>query len=625
MGDTFEQRFEEPCDQVVFKREVHRTYQPTEKDETVHVRVDEKSSEDEEYITSDDSRDARRVITIRKRIVKRIIVLPDGSRKEVEEELPADVVSSDYDEVESDTISSIVVPEDTTVVQQVKPIERVHVTRVIRKPDGTENVIDESDTIYPLEFTPEDERSASVEEEKDDHGVVVRRVVRRPVMVTEKRTVIRRTEVLPDGKEREMGKSVEESPKEEDEPKKVRRIVRKFKVEPTGEKTTDEPEYVSPLECSTTEESEPEEHLEPIKGKHVRTVSRRSITTSQKRVIRRVMERKDGQPVEPVEDTIEEPVEATKCTIVRTVTGVDGKPHVVEKPDYTLPKDAKVTVDEEKDNQGVVIRKVVRRPLPVITRRRVYRKVVLAPDGTEKGVEEKVEEALPVDVPDEAHEDFVPEPMLVEEQESVPDTFEQRFEEPCDQVVFKREVHRTYQPTEKDKTVHVRVHEKPSEDEEYITPDDSRDVRRVITIRKRIVKRIIVLPDGSRKEVEEELPVDDVSIDYDEVERDTISSIVVPEDTTVVQQVKPIERVHVTRVIRRPDGTENVIDESDTIYPLEFTPEDERSASVEEEKDDHGLVVRRVVRRPVMVTEKRTVIRRTEILPDGKQREVGKS
>merc|ERR1712226_302684 len=158
----------------------------------------------------------------------------------------------------------------------------------------------------------------------------------------EKRTVIRRTEILPDGKEREMGKSVEESPKEEDEPKKVRRIVRKFKVEPTGEKTADEPEYVSPLECSSTEESEPEVQSEGIKGKEVRTVSRRSITTSQKRIIRRVMEKKDGQPVEPVEDTIEEPVEATKCTIVRTVTGVDGKPHVVEKPDYILPKDAKV-------------------------------------------------------------------------------------------------------------------------------------------------------------------------------------------------------------------------------------------------------------------------------------------
>merc|ERR1711962_428953 len=462
----------------------------------------------------------------RRKIVRRIIVLPDGTRKEVEEEVPAEEVDSDYDVIERDQVTSTVIPVDLdTSVGHPKPVERVHVTRVVRKPDGEEDVIDQSDSVFPLE--PEEEAKEAVEEqEKDRHGMVIRRIVRRPVTVTSKRSVIRRIELLPDGGEKELEKSVEETAKEDDEPSKVRRIVHRYKTAPTGEKVPDEPEHVSPLECSTTEESDSEVDVKRVKGKEVRTISRRSISTSQKKIIRRVVESREGESDTPVEDTIEEPVETSKYKIVRkTIIGSDGKTEVVEEPHFELPEDAKVSVGEEKDDKGVVVRRIIRRPVPVITRRRVYRKVVLAPDGAEKGVEEKVLEPSEVDerVPVHDHHEPHPTAVVIEEQESIPPHLieEDHHDEPRDEVITKREVHRTVVvPVDQQKTVDVI----PSESEEEPSSDEVSQVRKIVTVRRKIVRRIIVLPDGSRKEIEEEVPSEETDSDFDVVEREEESS-----------------------------------------------------------------------------------------------------
>merc|ERR1712013_104504 len=400
-----------------------------------------------------------------------------------------------------------------------------------------------------------------------------------------KRSVIRRIELLPDGGEKELEKSVEESAKEDEEPSKVRRVVHRFKTGPTGEKVPEDPEHVSPLECSTTEESDSEVDVKRVKGKELRTISRRSISTSQKKIIRRVVESKEGVSDSPIEDTIEEPVETSKYSIVRkTIIGSDGKTSVVEEPHFELPEDAKVSVGEEKDEKGVVVRRIIRRPVPVITRRRVYRKVVLAPDGTEKGVEEKVLE------PTEIDEQLAVEPTI---------PVDIHLEEPRDEVITKREVHRTVVvPTETKESVDVI----PSETEEEHSSDEAHQGRKVITVRRKIVRRIIVLPDGTRKEVEEEVPTEEIDSDYDIIDKDQVHSTIIPvELDTLVGHPKPVERVHVTRVIRKPDGVEDIIDQSDSVFPLE----DESKESVEEqEKDRHGVVIRWIVRRPVIVTSK---------------------
>merc|ERR1712064_156598 len=105
----------------------------------------------------------------------------------------------------------------------------------------------------------------------------------------------------------------------------------------------------------------------------------------------------------------------------KTLISGDGKRETVEEPSYELPDDAKVTVEEEKDKNDLVIRRVIRKPVPVITRRRVYRRVILAPDGSEKGVEEKVEEPSYPEKPETEEVESIPTPMLLEDQECTPE------------------------------------------------------------------------------------------------------------------------------------------------------------------------------------------------------------
>ena len=169
------------------------------------------------------------------------------------------------------------------------------------------------------------------------------------------------------------------------------------------------------------------------------------------------MQRADGQPEDPsapVEDTVEDLVEPSKVTVVRkTVVNEDGTTETIEEPQYEMPVSSEPTVEEEKDPRGVVIRRVVRRPVLAVPRRIVYRKIILAPDGTEKGVEEKVEEpaqpqlVAPVD-------DEVVAPMQVDEQEQLPDMFgdeEEPTETRTTRTVHRVAVPRPSKPGEEDK------------------------------------------------------------------------------------------------------------------------------------------------------------------------------
>jgi hypothetical protein len=383
-----------------------------------------------------------------------------------------------------------------------------------------EKVIDESETIVPLEISPEEQEPEQTEE-KDHRGVVIRRVVRRPVLVTSKRTVIRNVERMPDGSEKETDKKVEEAPPVEEEP------ANKFAL---------------PLESSTTEESEEEIPGRSVRGHNIRTVKRKAVNTTQKKVVRRVVHMPDGAQEGPIEDSVIEPVESTQ---------------VFSEPEPEL-------LEEQKDRKGVVVRRIVRRPVPVVTRRKVYRKIVYSPEGVEKGVEERVEEP----------EVEIPEPMDFGTVESVPEEHEKDLSK--NRVVVKK-----------------------------------------VQVRKRIVRKVIIMPDGSRKEVEEEVPEED-----DVVSRREVHRIVEGRGKDVP---KPVERMYITRVVRTREGFEQVLDSSETVYPLDITPEEQLPESVEEEKDRRGVVIRRVVRRPVMLTTKRTVIRRSEKRPDGTETDLEKT
>ena len=256
---------------------------------------------------------------------------------------------------------------------------------------------------------------------------------------------------------------------------------------------------------------------------------------------------KDGKPEDvPIEDTVEEPVEPTKFTLVRrTVIRSDGTTDTVEEPQYEMPVESEPTVEEEKNRHGVVVRRVVRRPVPVVTRRRVYRKVILAPDGTEKKVEERVEEPQHPKLV-EPTEDYIAAPMFVDEQESVPDMF---GDEPdvANETVLRRQVHRRAVPYEKPMDEAPTQHEP----EESVVLLDGRIIRKTVTIRKRIIHKIIILPDGTRKEVQEEVPDEDEPIEHTEVTRREVHRTYVPDlEKRHMRRPKPVERIYVTRVLR---------------------------------------------------------------------------
>ena len=394
--------------------------------------------------------------------------------------------------------------------------------------------------------------SFQVEEEKDKRGYVVRKVTRRPVYVTTRRTVIRRLETMSDGKEKELESSIEESGEIEDsEPTVTKRIVKRTIRDKTGkEKVVEEPEYLSPLEVSTTEESEPEIEEKRQRGTVIRTVKRRSLVTTQRRVVRRVVERPDGRQEGPVEDEMEEPIEESEDIV----------------PEESTPE-----VQEMKDRKGVVIRRVVRRPVPVKTARKVYRTIVLAPDGKEESVEEKVEE------PGQPQEEVVV-PMEYAETEALPD-----------EPTTPRQIFRT--PVPKD------VPQEPTP-EETVTLEDGRIIRRTVTVRKRTIRKIIILPDGTRKEVEEEVPEEapeQVPEDVKEVIRTarrqepeevtrrqvyrTVTTTEVPAEPEK-KEPRRVERMFVRHLIRKPDGTESLVYESETITPLDVLPTEQEPEQV---------------------------------------------
>ena len=104
------------------------------------------------------------------------------------------------------TVSAEEVPDEPEK-KEARKVERVFVKRLIRKPDGRKTLIDESETITPVEAIPTEH--GQVEEEKDMRGYIIRKVIRRPIYVTTQRTVIRKLEVMPDGDEKELEKSID--------------------------------------------------------------------------------------------------------------------------------------------------------------------------------------------------------------------------------------------------------------------------------------------------------------------------------------------------------------------------------------------------------------------------------
>ena len=153
-----------------------------------------------------------------------------------------------------------------------------------------------------------------------------------------------------------------------------------------------------------------------------------------------------------------------------------------------------------------------------------------------------------------------------------------------DEPTTRRQIFRTPVPKED-----VSLEHTP---EETVALEGGQIIRRTVTVRKRTIRKIIILPDGTRKEVEEEVSEEDpeqAPEDMKEVIQTRTVRRQEPEEvtrrhvyrtvTTAEVPVEPdekepkkVERVFVRRLVRMSDGTEKLVDESETIVPVEAAP-----------------------------------------------------
>jgi len=380
-----------------------------------------------------------------KRIIRKIIVLPNGSTKEVEEEVP-------IDDDEPSTADVIIKRVGLQSSDEPKLIEKEFVTRVMRKPNGDEKLIEKTETIYPYEEIPEDEAPEKlINELKNDDGDVTRRVVTKPLLITNTVTKCSLCEVLPTGKVNVLNEKLKEDPTIEVELGKAKRTVEVEETSPDGEKMKRPKEhYVSPLRVTNIFEIEPK--LKETKKKDnqdIMIVEKETVRKTQEKLHRKYVTNPDGtnpRNTMPVYDVINDLVEPTKYTIVRrTVMHSDGTKQVIEKPRYQMPPTATSTKQEQKDNDGSTIRVIERIPVLVLPKKITYRKIILAPDGTEEKVEENVEEpkiVAPKEVPVPVQDEGII-PMVIDDQQSLPDFLDSMPENPNEETITKRTVYRT--------------------------------------------------------------------------------------------------------------------------------------------------------------------------------------
>ena len=581
---------QEPEEEIVRPMDVEQV-------ESVPSEPEETPQDDESIRTrvTSDGRVLQKTVTVRKRIVKRIIRMPDGTQKEIEEEVPLRPDEEKeptgevrvVDESKSEIFMPVTLDVDSKkeVAKEPRHVERVFVTRIMRQRDGSERVIETSESVSPFEALPEDDEVDKVEDVKDSRGRVTKKVTTSTVFMSTKRTLVKKSQLMPDGSEEPVEKDIVE--KEETKEMKapvIKRIVKRVLQQPDGsEKVVEEPQSVKPFEVKETKEESKPEVTEKREGrKKIRLVKKKVVDTFQRRVVKKVTKRPDGKQEGPVEEEVIKPVEPVSYRIVRrTVKHPDGKTTVTEEPDFEMPDDTKPSVEEIKDRRGNVVRRVTTKPVPMITVRKVYRTIIISPDGREESVQERVEERQQPGKPDEE------EPGKAPREDGL--------------APF---------------TVSVKQTDEEPED---VTVEDGRVTRKTVTVRKRIIKRIIVLPDGTRKEVEEEID------EPEERDREDDQYFVIDrKDESVTREIEePKEPERVPEHPRKEERDEEIVKPMDVeeVQALPSEPEGYEP----EEKPEEGVVTKvsqdgRIIRKTI--TTRKRIIRRIVVMSDGTRKEV---
>eukprot|EP00794_Sanderia_malayensis_P006648 gene6648-7394_t len=254
-------------------------------------------------------------------------------------------------------------------------------------------------------------------------------------------------------------------------------------------------------------------------------------------MVKRIGHTPAGRQDEPEEHVVFKHVEPVGYKVVpRKAVRDDGTESTEDVIVYYWPKDVLTpTVEHKKHGEGDDLKKFVTKPLPVITAKKVYRTIIVEPDGREKSVQERVVDQVRPGRPkeDAPGSGFPEEDILPEEspsQEQLPEE-ESRF--PSSSV--------------EGRSVTVT----------------RRTVKRIV----KKVKRVVILPDGTRKEIEEEIPVsvEEGSFDF-----------AMPEEAVRRYAPKEIQRIYETKILRERNGSERVVETTEMAAPIFEEDEDQR-------------------------------------------------
>eukprot|EP00794_Sanderia_malayensis_P006649 gene6649-7395_t len=314
------------------------------------------------------------------------------------------------------------------------------------------------------------------------------------------------------------------------------------------------------------------------KGKAVRSIKKKTRDVVLQSVLRKVERAKDGRELGVIEEVFRKPIEPVSWKFVKKVVAQpDGTTKEIEEPEYVLPDDAKETVDEVKDKKGKVLKRVIVKPVPMITGRKIFRTVIVSPTGAELKCTEDIEDT------DQPLEE---KPLGEKPSEGKPSGEKPLGEKPSEE-----------KPLGEKPSEGKLLDEKPSEEiiREPHPMDDS--VEQIPDEYPRFIIR------GGRKfhAVSSTAPEKPSPVTAEQIHR----------------KPKHVERLYTTLLLRPLSGEDRVLETSEAVLSLE--PEEESPGTTEDVKDKRGSLVKKVSTTPMYVSRQKTLVKKSVLMPDGHQ------
>jgi len=249
--------------------------------------------------------------------------------------------------------------EDELPEKGPRMVERIHTLIVVLKEDGREEVVGEIDLVLPLNsHFARHSGKQEVENETDDDDVLRRTLITQPLFHVNKAEVKTTTVATSETETTSWDNCEHELVEADDNTISVRLS--------NSRSLPCEPMFTSNIFPNNTKQTGSSSEGERIEAASTYIAVNRRMVRQNFHTL--------GWDANSVEvDTIEDPAEVSH-----------------EDLQLVNPPATMVRFDREKNEDGVTVRRVIWTPIPVITTRRIYRKIVRTPSGEQVEAVEKI-------------------------------------------------------------------------------------------------------------------------------------------------------------------------------------------------------------------------------------------